>query len=191
VPKHSKTRSENATTPSMGFVSSWRNELWPTNAPTYLVGAAPLRVPPPRSESASASWLCFAPHPPTGFGLQGFSHPGSSTPLGAVSPLSLESAAVTRRPRRHLCFQHDASKRLPSSLFQNHFKLRSTSSSTHTVKTAKRLGERLPISPKLWLRFRLVGPSPQEPHLRQTFRRAWTLDFGALLHPAIRTPTTA
>lgn len=136
------------------------------NAPVYLVGATPLRVPSPRSESALASWLCFAPHPPTGFGLQGFSRPGSRTPLGAVASLSLESAAVTRRPRRHLYFQHDTSKCFPSSLSQNHFKLRSTSSSTHTVKTAKRLGERLLISPKLWLWFRIVGPSPQEPHLR-------------------------
>ena len=157
----------------------------------YLTDATPLRVPSPHSESAVASWLCFAPHPPTGFGLQGFSRPGSRTPLGAVTPMPLESAAVTRRPRRYFCFQHDASKRVPASLSQNHFKLRSTSSSTHTVKTAKRLGERLPISPKLWLWFRLSGPSPQEPHLRQKYRRAWTLDFGALLHPNIRTPTTA
>lgn len=30
VPRHDKTRSEDATTPSMGFDSSWRNQPWPT-----------------------------------------------------------------------------------------------------------------------------------------------------------------
>jgi len=45
-------------------------------ASVCLSDAAPLRVPPPLSESAVASWLCFAPHPPLGFcgGLQSFSH---------------------------------------------------------------------------------------------------------------------
>jgi len=64
-------------------------------APVFRAGAAPLRVPPSRSESAVASWLYFTPHPPTGFGLQGFSHPGSRAPLDAVSPLPLRSAAET------------------------------------------------------------------------------------------------
>jgi len=64
-------------------------------APVFRAGAAPLRVPPSRSESAVASWLCFTPHPPTGFGLQGFSHPGSRASLDAVSPLPLRSAAET------------------------------------------------------------------------------------------------
>jgi hypothetical protein len=65
------------------------------STPVCLSSAAPLRVPLPPSESAVASWLCFTPHPPTGFGLQGFSRPGSRTPLDAVAPVSLWSAAET------------------------------------------------------------------------------------------------
>jgi len=160
-------------------------------ASVCLSDAAPLRVPPPLSESAVASWLCFAPHPPPGFGLQGFSRPGSRAPLGAVTPLSLRSATETAALCRRQCFWLDCSKRLPSSLSRDHFKLRPTSSSTHAVKTATRLGEWLCLSPKYWSRFRLSGPSPREPCFRQRRRKAWTLDFGALLHPDIRTSVTA
>lgn len=68
------------------------------SASVCLTDAAPLRVPPPHSESTVALWLFFTPHPPTGFGLQGFSHPGSRALSSAVAHLSLKPAVVSHRP---------------------------------------------------------------------------------------------
>jgi hypothetical protein len=154
---------------------------------TFLISAAPLRVPPPRSESAAASWLCFMPHPPTGFCLQGFSQPSSRTPLGAVAPLPLESAIVKPSPFCAPLFParllEVPSAELSSSLLQPGLNIIFDASSQDC--TAFR--ERLRFRSKRLRRFRLNGWSPQEPRLRQVCSKAWTPDFGALLHSAIRT----
>lgn len=146
------------------------------------------RVPPPLSESVGALWPCFVPHPPAGFGLQGFSRPGSRTPLSALALVSFRSAPVLPRALN----DRPASVASPESNDLRRFSpplrfCHPTSSPTPTVKTACAKASGRETGQRVGSDRRPRRPTPGT-RSRHAYQTAWTLDFRALLRLAIRSP---